>query len=87
MNPRSLGVLVLYSPFAWSFFSSSGLQCAPDVPGLYGLNNGRTTELRRRFVQLEAIGDVREGSTASEGRGFMGSRRARKTGKGNVLIL
>ncbi len=86
MNPRSLGVLVLCSPVAWPYISSLGLQCAPGVPGSYGLNNG-PVQFRRRLVQLESIDDVREGSAASEGGGFMGSRRTRKTGKGGVSKL
>ncbi len=87
MNPRSLGVLVLCSPVAWSYISSLGLQCAPGVPGSYGLNNGPVQFRRRLVVQLESIGDVREGSgAASEGRGFMGPRRTRKTGKGAINI-
>ncbi len=80
MNPRSLGVLVLSSPVAWSYFSTLGLQCAPGVPGSYGLNNGPVQLRRRLLLQLEANGDVREGSAASEGGGFIDSRRVRKTG-------
>ncbi len=87
MNPRPLGVFLLYLPLTWSYLSPLGFQCAPAVPGSCGLNNGLTVEIRRRLLQLEAIGDVHEGSTASEGRGFMGSRRARKTGKGNPFYI